>query len=79
MVLSARPSWNSVLHFTVDGNNDNYGDRTPGIWLYDGKILSVSAAINGNKNEHKELSTVVPGKWYSIEISQKMKGGKVLI
>ena len=64
-------SWSSVLHFTTGGNDENYGDRTPAVWLYDNKRLFVSSAINGNKNEHKELTTLRPYRWYSIEISQK--------
>ena len=64
-------SWSSVLHFTTGGNNENYGDRTPAVWLFDHKRLFVSSAINGNRNEHKELTTLLPYRWYSIEISQK--------
>ena len=64
-------SWSSVLHFTTGGNNENYGDRTPAVWLYDNKRLFVSSAINGNKNEYKELTTLRTYRWYSIEISQK--------
>ena len=71
LILSARPSWNSVLHLTLGGNNGKYGDRNPGVWLFGGRRLFVSSAINGNKNEYTELTTLKLWQWYSIEITQR--------
>ena len=77
-ILVSALVWTNVLHFTTGGNNGNYGDRTPGIWLYGGEYprMFVASAISGNKNKYKDLTTIHPWKWYSIEISQMKKKHK---
>ena len=67
----------SVIHFTTDGNMGKYGDRIPGIWIYN-KKLEIMSAVSGNHNYHFINPTVLEeGKWINVEISQTLVGDKV--
>ena len=66
----------NVLHFTTDRNQGKYGDRIPGIWIWD-RRLSISSALNGNHNSHVELPTVlIEGLWNKLHISQILINSK---
>merc|ERR1712142_1438787 len=69
--------WSSVLHFTTSGNNHNYGDRNPAIWVYgqhEGKTYNqivVHSGVSGMKNLHIHSEKTYPLKtWIPIKISQ---------
>ena len=61
----------SVIHFTIGGNNANYGDRNPGVWVYENTLrffssiggYSLSYAIKPNFN-------LTLNEWTVIKISQ---------
>ena len=60
----------NILHITTGGNHGKYGDRIPGIWIWD-RRLSISSALNGNHNSHFQLPTELEeGIWNSLHISQ---------
>ena len=69
----------SVLHMTVGGKgsdpSDNYGDRTPALWLHGTKGVLVSSAVNRRACFPKWVSKIPPlGRWTKIEVHQVLKG-----
>ena len=67
----------NVLHFTTGGNHGRYGDRIPGIWIWNNK-LQIASALNGNHNSYVNLPTEVgEGKWNKLQISQSLIDSKV--
>ena len=69
-------NFRTVVHFTVGGNNDKYGDRTPGVWTFK-KRLSVASAVSGNRNKVFMYPKVLEeGKWTNVEISQSLVDDK---
>ena len=64
-----RETWTSVFHFSADGNYVNYGDRIPGLWIYNPGNFVISSAVNGNSNYYKEFPFVL-GKQYQMTIQQ---------
>ena len=69
--------WQSVIHFTEDGNFGIYGDRIPGLWFSHDKKLHVGSALNGNYNYVYAHHTVLQvEKWINLEISQTLINNK---
>ena len=68
--------WHSVIHFTIDSDITNYGDRVPGVWFHeDGKGgLHIAAPINGDRNRYFNTKPIAVNQWSLIEISQILKG-----
>nr|XP_047133477.1 uncharacterized protein LOC100212045 [Hydra vulgaris] len=68
----------NVLHFTLDNNVGEYGDRNPGVWFHEdgsGKLV-IFVAVNNNGNYSIETSPLSLHKWSSVMISQIMFNGK---
>lgn len=43
--------WSNIMHATIGGNNEKYGDRIPAIWFHHKSTrLRICSAVNGNKN-----------------------------
>ena len=70
-------AYQSVIHFTLGGNSDNYGDRTPAVWIKNDKKVTIASAISGDKNAFDDICCLVAQKWTKIEISQTLVDGKV--
>ena len=67
--------WLTIFHMTADGTD---GSRIPSLWLGKDKKLSVMVDMNDAKNNHKETAVVDEGKWYTVEMSQRLTDdGKV--
>ena len=73
----------SIIHFTIGGDYQKYGDRTPGLWTANsktgsGRELHLASAINGQSNykfyPQQSLSLNI---WHDIEISQIEFGSEV--
>ena len=64
-----RELWTSVFHFSADGDYVNYGDRIPGLWIYNPGYFVISSAVNGNSNLYKEFPIIL-GKQYQMIIQQ---------
>ena len=69
----------SVFHMTIGGRgsdpSDNYGDRTPALWLHGTKGVLVSSAVNRRACFPKWISQIPPlGRWTKIEVYQILKG-----
>ena len=67
--------WHSVIHFTIDSDITNYGDRVPGVWFHeDGKGgLHIAAPINGERNLFFNTKPITVKQWSRVEISQILK------
>ncbi|XP_065640653.1 uncharacterized protein LOC100210655 isoform X2 [Hydra vulgaris] len=65
----------SVIHLTIGEDNSKYGDRIPGIWVSNQKLL-VGFAINNNKNEYFESEPLQRGEWINIHIRQHAESGR---
>ncbi|XP_002157249.1 uncharacterized protein LOC100204634 isoform X1 [Hydra vulgaris] len=61
--------YRSVIHLTLGEDNVKYGDRIPGVWIYEQK-LHVAFAISGNKNEYFFSKPLPLNEWISVAISQ---------
>ena len=73
----------SVLHMTIGGKgadlSDNYGDRTPALWLHGTKGVLVSSAVNRRNRFMKWISKIPPiGNWTNIEVHQVLEGLKLM-
>ena len=78
LLLTEVTSWGSVIHFTIGGNKNNYGDRTPGLWVSKKRKFSLASAINGtSNNQFWPQDKLDLDKWYTIEISQSSDGSQV--
>lgn len=65
--------YGNIIHFTVDGDDNNkYGDCIPCIY-YNGGMLEVSSAVNGNAYFYK-TAQITPNTWHNIEIAQEKAG-----
>ena len=67
-------TWQNIIHFTIGGNADRYGDRAPAVWFHhDSNQLYVVSAINGNKNMEKYVKMRLKLRsWMKFEISQSL-------
>ena len=63
--------YNNILHFSIGGDKEIYGDRTPAIWIVEGRAFQLASAINGNANYDPEINfEFETEKWYNFELSQ---------
>ena len=67
----------NILHLTIGGNGEVYGDRTPGLWVRAGTKLRLGSAIDGNKDYHFASPDISLNTWHSFEISQLDYGSEV--
>jgi len=68
----------NIIHFTIEGDWQNLGDRTPVLWLTKGTRLYVGSAINRVPDYNMETSfSLSLNTWHDIEISQLMLGSEV--
>ena len=67
----------SIVHFTIGGNHENYGDRTPALfYCKDG--LVVASAIDGDSSNDFRKHTLVAGHWYKFFVSQLLVNNQVI-
>jgi len=65
--------WSSVIHFTQNGESQEYGDRNPAIWISHEKKFHCTSAINGQLNYHTDSRPNYPVKtWIPIVVSQTL-------
>ena len=63
----------SILHITLGGDKERYGDRAPGIWFVYDKI-HINNAISGNKDYKITVPRDVPrNTWVSVIVSQQLE------
>ena len=79
MVTGSFPTdgWCNIYHATINGNNEEYGSRTPGIWILykNGEMNpSVRSAVNENKDYTTDIDSIQLNKWIIINVSQTKIG-----
>ena len=65
-------TWTNVFHFTADGDNENYGDRIPALYIENHNqkgYFQFCSAINDEKN-YAVKHELYLGKKYQIIIKQ---------
>ncbi|XP_002165899.1 uncharacterized protein LOC100208688 [Hydra vulgaris] len=62
--------YRSVIHLTLGEDNVKYGDRIPGIWIYEEKLV-LAFAISGNKNEYFFSKPLSLNQWIPVIITQQ--------
>ena len=78
ITASAVGELENIIHFTIGGDWQNLGDRTPVLWLTRGMRLYVGSAINRVPDYNMETSfSLSLNTWHDIEISQLMLGSEV--
>ena len=73
--------WTNLVHLTVGGNAEKYGDRTPAIFFHRKQGMMVASAVSGEKNfrpksknsETKFWKLPNPGEWTLLEIGQRQE------
>ena len=71
--------WTNLVHLTIGGDAEPYGDRTPAIFFHRKQGMMVASAVSGVKNfrpksniggQTKFWKLPNPGEWTWIEIGQ---------
>ena len=72
--------WYNIIHFTINQNDNEVGDRIPAVWTHFNKgtstrrALHICSGIDNNKNHCVDSPYVEVKKWHRIEISQRYEG-----
>ena len=69
--------WQNIVHFTTGGNDPDYGERIPGVWIADDKQFHIRFALNGNGDGGYRGTVATSGEWIHLEISQTLIDNKV--
>jgi len=67
----------NIIHFTIGGSKGNYGDRSPGLWTWDGELY-LSSAIDGEPDYVFKSTLPTLNTWHTIEISQLSEGSEIV-
>ncbi|XP_047143901.1 uncharacterized protein LOC124817645 [Hydra vulgaris] len=67
--------YRSVIHFTKEEDNQYYGDRIPGIWVFEQK-LHIAFAISGEKNKYFNSDQLPLDQWIDVHIEQNVQPEK---
>ncbi|XP_065639349.1 uncharacterized protein LOC124818004 isoform X1 [Hydra vulgaris] len=65
--------YRSVIHLTMGGNDLMYGDRIPGVWIFN-KRLHVAFALKGH--ETFKSKPLFLDEWINVKIEQTVESGK---
>jgi len=67
--------WLTIFHMTADGTDTS---RLPSMFLNKNKKLYIGVDMNGVKNNVGDTDVVDEGKWYTVEMSQRLTDGKTM-
>ena len=71
MLMGVIDNRSNILRIGLGGNADEYGDRTPAIFLpSNSKVLRIDSAVNGDRKHSTNLPVIQINRWTKIEISQ---------
>jgi len=70
--------YGNIIHFTIGGDGQQYGDRTPVLFVHDETRLHLASAIDGDTNYHFNTPALSLNTWHSIEISQVLTGSQIV-
>ena len=86
IIIQVKPTrylskWTNLIHLTLGGNAESYGDRTPAIFFHRKQGMMVASAVSGEKNfrpksnggETKFWKLPNPGEWTRVEIGQRQE------
>ena len=63
-------TWANIVHATIGGNIDNYGDRTPGVWFRPKtRRLHICTALGTNRNYCYDHGTL-PNRFTNVQVRQ---------
>ena len=62
-------NWTNVIHLTIGGHYQNYGDRTPSVWVW-GNRLQISSAVNGSSMFSVMSSDISVNVWTKVQVIQ---------
>merc|ERR1719317_929594 len=75
----------SIIHFTIGGDCCGVpGDRTPGLWVYNGTEIVLRSTIDGQANygilpgQFPDLPAISLTTWHTVEISQLSNGSEIV-
>ena len=79
ITVNGKPTeeWTSVFHLTIDGDNSNYGDRIPAVFINKDGYFHITSAVNGNRNHHKDFYFDYGRKCHLV-IQQVVEDDKIL-
>ena len=60
----------NVFHMTIGGNDKQYGDRIPAVWVNEEKFFHIASAVSGNPNFNQNYDYTL-NQWYHFEIIQE--------
>merc|ERR1719341_81596 len=74
--------WQSVIHLTLGGNAEKFGDRAPACWVANNKKLACASSIGNDGGTSggwfNEDPIIELNKWYRVELSQTLVEGKYM-
>ena len=60
----------NVFHMTIGGNDKQYGDRIPAVWVNEKRFFHIASAVSGDPNNHQSFDFNL-NQWYHFEIIQE--------
>ena len=60
----------NVFHVTIGGNDKQYGDRIPAVWVNEKRFFQIASAVGGDPNNHQDFDFNL-NQWYHFEIIQE--------
>ena len=60
----------NVFHVTIGGNDKQYGDRIPAVWVNEKRFFQIASAVSGDPNNHQDFDFNL-NQWYHFEIIQE--------
>ena len=77
LVSKHEPGYQSIIQLT-QGSPNQYGDRTPAVFINRVGTLTIATALDGYWNHVYASSLVLPtNQWVRVDISQTLSLGKV--
>jgi len=68
----------NVFHMTIGGNEEQYGDRIPAVWVNEAKFIHISSGVSNETNFFYDHNYTL-NQWYHIEILQKENSNREII
>ena len=65
-----KDSFYNVFHMTIGGNEKQYGDRIPAVWVNEENFFQIASAVSGDPNNHQNFDFNL-NQWYHFEIIQE--------
>ena len=70
MTKELTDTYHNVFHMTIGGNNAQYGDRIPAVFVDKAQYFHITSAVSGNLNYYQNYKYTLK-QWYHFEIIQE--------